>query len=162
MLKRREKCCNNKVTALSTHLKEKEEKILQALERLAKESAKGIPIIVEGKKDVEALRALAIEGRIIEAKTSGKSILDVISELEEYGSREVILLLDFDRRGREWTKRLKQHLEKMQIKPNIFFWKKLLNTVSREVKDIEGLASYITTLHKKAGSLKNINLENGT
>lgn len=157
MLRRCEKCCNNKVTALSTHLKEKEEKILQVLERLVKESAKGIPIIVEGKKDVEALRALAIEGKIIEAKTSGKSMLDVISEVEECETQEVILLLDFDRRGREWTKRLKQYLEKMQIKPNIFFWKKLLSIAGREVKDVEGLASYMATLKKKAGNLKNIN-----
>jgi 5S rRNA maturation endonuclease (ribonuclease M5) len=142
---------------LSTHLKEKEEKILQMLERLAKESAKGIPIIVEGKKDVEALRALAIEGKIIEAKTSGKSMLDVISEVEKCETQEVILLLDFDRRGREWTKRLKQYLEKMQIKPNIFFWKKLLSIAGREVKDVEGLASYMATLKKKAGNLKNIN-----
>lgn len=146
---------------MSTHLKEKEEKFLQVLERLAKESTKGIAIIVEGKKDVKALRALAVEGRIIEAKTSGKSMLDVISDMEEYGSREVILLLDFDRRGREWTKRLKQHLEKMKIKPNIFFWKTLLNIAGREVKDVEGLASYVTTLKKKTGSLENINSENG-
>jgi 2,5-diamino-6-(ribosylamino)-4(3H)-pyrimidinone 5'-phosphate reductase len=139
---------------LSTHLKDKEEKILQTLERLAQESAKEIPIIVEGKNDVKALRALAVEGKIIEAKTSGKSMLDVISEVEECGSREVILLLDFDRRGREWTKRLKQYLETMRIRPNIFFWEKLLNIVGREVKDVEGLASYITTLKKKVGSLK--------
>ena len=157
MLRRCEKCCNNKVTALSTHLKEKEEKILQVLERLVKESAKGIPIIVEGKKDVEALRALAIEGKIIEAKTSGKSMLDVISEVEECETQEVILLLDFDRRGKEWTKRLKQYLEKMQIKPNIFFWKKLLSIAGREVKDVEGLASYMATLKKKARNLKSIN-----
>ncbi len=134
---------------MSTRLKEKEEKILQALKCLAQESAKEIPIIVEGKKDVETLRALAIEGRIIEAKTGGKSMLDVISEVEECGAREVILLLDFDRRGREWTKSLKQYLEKMQIKPNVFFWKKLRGIVGREVKDVEGLASYMENLKRK-------------
>jgi len=134
---------------LSTHLREKEEKILQTLDWLALESSKGIPIIVEGKKDVEALRALTIKGKIIEAKTRGKSMLEVISEVGECGVSEVILLLDFDRRGREWTKRLKQHLEKMQIKPNTVFWKKLLGLVSHEVKDVEGLASYMETLKKK-------------
>ena len=136
---------------MSTRFKEKEEKILQALERLAQESAKEIPIIVEGKKDVETLRALAIEGKIIEAKTGGKSMLDVISEVEECGAHEVILLLDFDRRGREWTKSLKQYLEKMQIKANVVFWKKLRAIVGREVKDIEGLVSYIETLKRKIG-----------
>jgi 5S rRNA maturation endonuclease (ribonuclease M5) len=134
---------------MSTRLKEKEEKILHALECLAQESVNDIPIIVEGKKDVEALRALAIEGKIIEAKTGGKSMLNVISEVEAYGAHEVILLLDFDRRGREWTEWLKQYLEKMQIKPNVFFWKKLRGIVGREVKDVEGLASYMETLKRK-------------
>lgn len=138
---------------LSTQLEEKEEKILQALERLAKENSKGIPVIVEGKKDVEALRALAVEGKVIEAKTAGKSLLDVISEVEECGTREVILLLDFDRRGREWTKRLKRYLEKMRIKPNIFFWEKLLTIAGHEVKDVEGLASYMETLKRKITGL---------
>jgi 5S rRNA maturation endonuclease (ribonuclease M5) len=134
---------------LSTHLRERKEKILQALEWLAQESSKGTPIIVEGKKDVESLRTLAIEGKIIEAKTSGKSMLELVSEVETYGKHEVILLLDFDRRGREWTKSLRQHLEKMQIKPNIVFWKKLLGLTGHELKDIEGLASYIENLKKK-------------
>lgn len=134
---------------MSTRLKEKEEKILLALERLAQESSKDIPLIVEGKKDVEALRVLGIEGKIIEAKTGGKSMLDVISDVEECGAQEVILLLDFDRRGREWTRNLKQHLEKMQTKANVVFWKKLRGIVGREVKDVEGLASYMETLKRK-------------
>ena len=134
---------------MSTRLEEKEEKILQALERLIEESAKGIPIIVEGKNDVEALRVLGIEGKMIKVKTSGKSMLDVISEVEDCGVQEVILLLDFDRRGREWTRGLEQYLEKMQIKANVVFWKKLRGIVGREVKDVEGLASYMETLKRK-------------
>jgi len=134
---------------MSTRLKEKEEKILLTLERLAQESAKDIPLIVEGKNDVEALRVLGIEGKIIEAKTGGKSMLDVIFEVEECGAQEVILLLDFDRRGRELTKSLKQYLEKMQIKANVVFWKKLRGIVGREVKDVEGLTSYMETLKRK-------------
>lgn len=134
---------------MSTRLKEKEEKILQVLERLTKESAKGTPIIVEGRKDVETLRALAVEGKIISAKTGGKSLLDVISEIEESRVREVILLLDFDRRGKEWTKRLKQNLEKAKIKPNTTFWNELSGLVGRDVKDVEGLFTYMETLKRK-------------
>lgn len=137
---------------MSTRLKEKEERILQILEYLAQEAARGAPIIVEGRKDIEALKALAIEGKIIAAKTSGKSFLDVISEAKNCGAQEVILLLDFDRRGKEWTKRLKQHLEKTQIKPNTSFWKALLGIAGHEVKDIEGLASYMETLKRKISS----------
>lgn len=134
---------------MSTTLREKEEKILRVLERIAEESAKGIPMLVEGKKDIETLRALAIEGRIITAKTGGKSLLDVISEIEKTGTKETIFLLDFDRRGKEWTKRLKQQLEKAKIKPNTTFWHELLTLVGREVKDVEGLATYMETLKSK-------------
>ena len=137
---------------MSTHLKEKEEKLLQILERLTKESAKGTPIIVEGKNDIKTLRALAVKGKIISAKTGGKSFLDVISEVEKSGAREVILLLDFDRRGKELTKRLKQDLEKAKIKPNLTFWIKLSGLVGKEVKDIEGLATYMETLKRKIGN----------
>jgi 2,5-diamino-6-(ribosylamino)-4(3H)-pyrimidinone 5'-phosphate reductase len=135
---------------LSTRLKEKEEKIQRLLERLAEESARGTPIIVEGKKDIETLRVLGVEGEIISAKTGGKSRLDVVSEAEKRDSRELILLLDFDRRGKEWTQVLKQQLEKAKIKPNLRFWKDLQSLVGKEVKDIEGLASYIETLKRKA------------
>jgi 2,5-diamino-6-(ribosylamino)-4(3H)-pyrimidinone 5'-phosphate reductase len=149
-----EKGSNNKVRALSTHLKEKEEKILKILECLAEESAKGTPIIVEGKKDIETLRALAVEGKIMTAKTGGKSLLDVISEVEKNEVGEVILLLDFDRRGREWTKRLRQQLEKARIKLNITFWRELSALVGKEVKDVEGLAAYMETLKRKTHNFK--------
>lgn len=122
---------------------------MQILEHLAEESAKGTPIIVEGKKDIKTLRMLAVEGKIISAKTGGKSLLEVISEIEKTSTREVILLLDFDRRGRELTKKLKQHLEKIGIKLNLKFWSELSKLVGIEVKDIEGLASYMETLKRK-------------
>ena len=134
---------------MSAHLKEKEEKILQVLECVAEESAKGTPIIVEGKNDVEALRNLAVKGKIISAKTGGKSLLDVISEVEKTSASEVILLFDFDRRGKEWTKRIRQQLERARIKPNTRFWRELLTLVGREVKDVEGLTTYMETLKSK-------------
>lgn len=134
---------------MSTRLKEKKEKILHVLECLNEESEKGTPIIVEGRKDIETLRALAVEGKIISAKTGGKSLLDVISEVEKSGVQEVILLLDFDRRGKEWTKRLKQNLEKARIKPNLAFWTKLSRLVSKEVKDVESLITYMETLKRR-------------
>jgi 5S rRNA maturation endonuclease (ribonuclease M5) len=134
---------------LSTYLKEKEEKILQVLECLAEESANGIPIIVEGKRDVDALRNLAVEGKIITAKTGGKSLLELVSELEKTSAKEVILLFDFDRRGKEWTKRLKQQLERTRVKANVTFWLELLKLAGRDIKDVEGLTSYMETLKSK-------------
>jgi len=120
---------------------------------LIEESSKGILIIVEGKNDVETLRQLGVDGKIVSAKTGGRTQLDVICEIEENGAKEVIMLLDFDRRGREWTKLLKQHLEKARIKPNLTFWNDLIRFAGKEVKDVEGLASYIQTLKRKAGEI---------
>ncbi|MGB9741161.1 MAG: toprim domain-containing protein [Candidatus Bathyarchaeales archaeon] len=134
---------------MSTRLKEKEEKILQLLEGINEEAAKGKPIIVEGKKDIAALKALAIEGKIITAKTGGKSFLELISEIERTSAKEVILLLDFDRRGKELTGNLKRYMEKTGIKTNTTFWSSLLSLVGKEVKDVEGLAAYMETLKSK-------------
>ncbi|MEM3761015.1 MAG: toprim domain-containing protein [Candidatus Bathyarchaeia archaeon] len=134
---------------MSAHLKEKEEKILQILGQLAEETEKGTPIIVEGKRDIETLKVLNVEGKIISAKTGGKTLLDTISELEKTQTQKVILLLDFDRRGKELTKNLIKHLERMGIEVNLQFWRELLGLVGKELKDVEGLATYIETLKKK-------------
>lgn len=135
---------------LSTHLRQKTEKIQHLLECLIEESLKGTPILVEGKKDFQALRELGVEGKISSAKTAGKSRLDVISEIEQSGQREIILLMDFDRRGKELTEKLRQELEKMKVRPNLTFWNKLFGIVGREVKDVEGLVTYMRTLKKKS------------
>jgi 5S rRNA maturation endonuclease (ribonuclease M5) len=134
---------------LSTRLKEKEEKILQILEALAEESAKGKPIVVEGKKDVDALRALGVAGAVLTVKTGGKSFLDAVSEIEKMRVPEVILFLDFDRRGKEGTKRLKQSLERAKVKPNVKFWRELSALVGKEIQCIESLTAYLVTLRAK-------------
>jgi 5S rRNA maturation endonuclease (ribonuclease M5) len=138
---------------LSTHLREKQEKILQILETLAEESAKGIPIIVEGKKDVDTLRSLGIQGPIVCLKTGGRSFTDVLQEIETSGVAEIILLLDFDRRGRQGTARLRQNLERTRIRLNVEFWHELSGLLRRELQCIESLSSYLETLEKKTGTL---------
>ncbi len=140
---------------MSTHMKEKLEKTEELLERIAFQSAKGIPIIVEGQNDVDTLRKLALNGDVIAAKTR-KSFLTLATEIERMDTEEVILLMDFDRRGREWTKRLTQYLERTKVKPNTFFWQELRRLVSHDVKDIEGLLPYLHTLKKKSGDSQTI------
>lgn len=134
---------------MSTHLKEKQEKILQILNAIAEESARGTPIVVEGKKDAEALRSFGVEGNIITAKTGGKSLLDVVSEIEQTNAAETVLLLDFDRRGKQGTQRLKQSLEHAKIKPNTTFWRELAALLGKEVQCIESLTAYMETLYEK-------------
>ena len=133
-------------------LREKEEKIAEVLTALAEESAKGTRILVEGKKDIEALRALGIEGPLLSVKTGGKSFLDVVSELEKSKTSRVILFLDFDKRGKEGTRRLKQNLERAKIKTEIEFWRSLSRLAGRDVQCVEGLVAYMENLRTKAGN----------
>ena len=134
---------------MSTRLKEKEEKIQFIITKLAEESAKDKPIIVEGKKDAQALRVLGVNGVILTVKTGGKSFLDATAEIEQLGVGEVILLLDFDRRGIEGTMRLQGNLERLKIKVNMRFWLELRAFVGREIQCIESLSSYLSTLQEK-------------
>ena len=136
---------------MSRHLKEREEQIQRTLDLLIQEAAKGTPIIVEGKKDVESLTQIGVQGQIISAKTGGKSRLDLICSVEESGAKEVILLFDFDRRGREWTGIVKRQLESVRIKADLSFWAELRRFAGKEVKDVEGLFAYMQTLKKKLG-----------
>jgi 2,5-diamino-6-(ribosylamino)-4(3H)-pyrimidinone 5'-phosphate reductase len=140
---------------LSTRLKEKIRKIEELLERLAIQSSKGTTIIVEGQNDIKALRRLALGGSMIAAKTR-KSFLALATEIEQQNTDEVILLLDFDRRGEEWTRRLTRYLEQTKVKPNTFFWMELRNLVRRDIKDVEGLLPYLSTLRKKSGDSQTI------
>jgi 2,5-diamino-6-(ribosylamino)-4(3H)-pyrimidinone 5'-phosphate reductase len=134
---------------LSTRLKEKEEKIEQIITKLAEESAKGKPIVVEGKKDEQTLRVLGVNGAVLTVKTGGKSFLEATAEIEKLGAREVILLLDFDRRGKEGTLQLQRNLERSKIKINVLFWRELRALVGREIQCIESLTSYLSTLQEK-------------
>jgi 2,5-diamino-6-(ribosylamino)-4(3H)-pyrimidinone 5'-phosphate reductase len=136
---------------LLRRLKEKEEEIVQIIDALAEESAKGTPILVEGKKDVEALRVLGVGGPVVCVKTGGKSLLDFVFELEKAKVSEVILLLDFDRRGKQGTNRLRQNIEHSGIKVNLEFWLALLRLAGKDVQCVEGLDAYLENLRAKIG-----------
>ena len=150
MLRDCAQCKDYPVTVLSTHRKEKVEKIEQILTQLIEKSSEGTPIIVEGKKDATALQELGVKGPILMVKTGGKSFLEVTVEIEKLSSNEVILFLDFDRRGKEGTKHLQESLERGKILVNLKFWHDMRALAGREMHCIEGLPSYLRTLQEKA------------
>jgi 2,5-diamino-6-(ribosylamino)-4(3H)-pyrimidinone 5'-phosphate reductase len=135
---------------LSDRLKEKEEKLQHIIAKLAEESAEGKPVVVEGKKDAQTLRDLGLSGKIVMIKTGGKSFLQATEEIEQFRAHEVILLLDFDQRGKEGTMRLKHNLERAKVKVNTGYWKELFSLVGREIQCVESLTSYLDTLRQKA------------
>lgn len=134
---------------MSSHLIDRFEKIQELIIKLSEEAAKGKTVVVEGKKDAKALSELGINGSILTLKTGGKSFLEVTQQIEALGVCEVILLLDYDRRGKEGTKRLQQDLEHVKVKTNVRWWNELHGLVGREVQCIESLPSFLQTLKTK-------------
>lgn len=134
---------------MSTRLRDKYEAILLVLDKLKKASTEGALVIVEGARDSATLRELGIEGQIMTMKTGGRSTVETAFEIQQSGASEVILLLDFDRRGRESTRKLKFYLERQQVTVNLSFWVALSNLIRKDVQCVEGLASLLETLQRK-------------
>lgn len=130
-------------------LERKLEKINCVIERLKSETSTGALLVVEGEKDARALREIGIMSNIITVKSRGKSLTEIVDEIISAGSREIILLMDFDRHGRELTKLLAKSLEAARIRVELSFWLSFSSLLSNDVKDVEGLATYIKTLRKK-------------
>ncbi len=117
---------------------EKAELIIKILDDLSQVN-RFVPIIVEGKRDREALRRLGIEGRIIQLH-SGKNIYEFCEDiLRSY--EHIILLLDWDERGellyKKVTSYLKGHFEEFSIFRETI--KSLCESVIKEVEEIPRL-----------------------
>jgi len=91
------------------------------VEKLARESKQGIPIIVEGKRDEETLRRLGVKGEIILIK----SIRGLRRKLEGRDLRRVILLPDLDGEGEHIMKLVKKSLEGVVKDVDVTYWRKL-------------------------------------
>lgn len=128
---------------------ERDEKVHRLLEALTEKMEEGAPLLVEGPRDVEALKRVGVKGRIISVKATRLSLRDVAKRIKPPGG-EVILLMDFDRAGAKLASTLARHLEAEGFQPNLSFWIKLKDLMERQVKDIEGLISYLENVKREA------------
>jgi 2,5-diamino-6-(ribosylamino)-4(3H)-pyrimidinone 5'-phosphate reductase len=123
------------------------EKIEKTLNKMAINSERGIPILVEGKKDKRSLRRLSIKGEIICIKSNRWNLQDLLSTMKSYD--EIIVLTDFDREGEELAKSLENELNFEKIKPNLSFWKDLKRLAGHDLNAIEGLSTYFNRIKLK-------------
>ena len=108
------------------------------------EENKKIPIIVEGEKDIQALRKLGINGLIISVN-SGISIIDFCDKIaEKY--REIIILTDWDRKGGFICHTIKRNLEG-RVKCNLYF--REFFAKNSVIKTVEGLPTWIENMKEK-------------
>src|SRR4030042_2102100 len=111
------------------------EKVKEIVEeiRLLIEKEKESLVIVEGKKDERALRALGFTDVVL----LNKPLYEVV---EGINAKRVLLLTDLDEEGKKLYSKLKKDLDKQGIRVD----NKLRNLLFRtEIRQIEGLAKYL-------------------
>ena len=124
------------------------EEFEKALIELQEEN-KEVPVIVEGEKDIEALKKLGVTGLII-SLNSGSSLIDFCDKIaREF--KEIIILTDWDRKGGFLCSTIKRNLQGRVI----------CNTYYREIfakfsmtKTVESLPSWFTTMNEKIRNYK--------
>ncbi len=108
-------------------------KDFETLEEWVKEiNLAEIPIIVEGKNDIKALRSIGIDNEVF--SLSKKPIYKVV---EDFEAKETIILTDFDKKGKELYGRLKSSLQSMGVKVDNFFREWLQKNM--KISHIEGI-----------------------
>jgi 5S rRNA maturation endonuclease (ribonuclease M5) len=121
--------------------------ILEELEELLgelREENKTIPIIVEGTKDIAALRKLEITGKILPFNT-GQSVSDFCDAIaQKY--QKIILLTDWDWRGGRLGSTIKKHLEN-RVDCNMRYRQMISSQCG--CRTVEGLPSWLQTFRKK-------------
>lgn len=84
-----------------------EERFEKGIRLLLELSEEGVPIVVEGIKDITALRGLGLTGPI--HALAGHNIVSLADELADV--QRLLILFDFDRRGGQLTRHLINQLE---------------------------------------------------
>lgn len=120
------------------------------LERLReKNNRENIPIIVEGKNDEKALRELHMGGPIIPIKQM-HSVFHIIEGLRgRY--EEVIVMTDWDRTGGRLAYKIKKACEANDIRYSMEYRKEIIKYVKKDVKDVEGLPTFIRRAEIETG-----------
>jgi 5S rRNA maturation endonuclease (ribonuclease M5) len=104
---------------------------------------KSVPVIVEGNKDVSALRKFGLVGEIITLHR-GKSLYDFCLDIAER-FQKIIILLDWDKKGESLNKTLSMHLNG-HWEEFSFFRELFKVNCQKEIKDIEGIPKLLRRL----------------
>ena len=110
-------------------------------------------IIVEGPRDVKALRALGVNGTI-KSINRGVSIINLCESLSVEHDK-FIILTDWDRKGGQLAQLLRKGFVTVDAKYDDRLRKKISSLTKKDLKDIEGLPKYMERLRKSlAGSAR--------
>jgi 5S rRNA maturation endonuclease (ribonuclease M5) len=116
---------------------------LKTVLQAAHEANKHVPVVVEGRRDAEALRKLGFTGKIISFH-SGKSIYDFCEDLAENYDR-VILLMDWDETGEQLFSSISENLRGYWEEFSSFR-EDIKAFCQKDIKDIEGMPGLLERL----------------
>ncbi|MCK4445193.1 MAG: hypothetical protein KAW09_11655 [Thermoplasmata archaeon] len=126
---------------------ERLEKLENLIHELVQQNEE-IPVIVEGRKDERTLRELGLKGELLRLN-KGVSIFSMCESLSRrYDS--VILMTDWDRRGGQLAKLLREGLEANGVQFEDKFREKIAALTKRDIKDVESLAKHLSRLRRIA------------
>ena len=115
------------------------EALVLYIKKLNNESKNGSLVVVEGKRDVRALRSIGFIGKIL-MLCHNNNFDRFISEAGKY--HKIILLLDLDSEGRSLTKKAAILLEGKKHVIDLYFRRNLSSITCGRVKQIEELSKY--------------------
>jgi 5S rRNA maturation endonuclease (ribonuclease M5) len=90
-------------------------------------------VIVEGKRDEEALRSVGLRSIVIQFSSSGLPVFAFTEEVVAgYKRSTVLVLLDFDREGNDLAERLSQEFEEGGVRVQRVFRRAIAKLLIRE------------------------------
>jgi 5S rRNA maturation endonuclease (ribonuclease M5) len=107
------------------------------------EANREIPVVVEGDQDVRCLRALGLKGTMIKVHT-GKTFYEFCQDLSAKYP-QVILLMDWDRRGEQIHQQLTRDLD-AEWSPYNYFREGLKFLCYPDIQEVEQLARLLENL----------------
>lgn len=119
-------------------------KVIDELEELSRD----MPVIVEGRRDTEALELLGVKNNII-TLSKGLSLF-TFCEAVSRDWPSVVLLTDWDRKGGQLARRLKEAFEANDTKVNSTIRMQLVILAKKDIKDIESLPAFVRRLRALA------------
>lgn len=132
--------------------KDNVEKVLKSFIEL-KERNVTTPIVVEGTKDEKALRKMGFLGTVL--KFHSRMTIEEFSHKVSLSHKEVILLLDWDSKGKRLTSTLSRHLATYGTKADLDFWK-LCFSVASLMSTVESLPSVFYRLASESEAYRHI------
>ncbi len=130
------------------------EELRTFVDRLNEESEKGSLVVVEGRRDADALSRIGFTGNPV-VFHNHKGIVDFVDSHGDVG-RKIILLLDMDKTGKYLTSRLVSQLQSRQNNVSLFYKNALARITKGKVRHVEDLSTYAPLVTGNSGLRKDL------